>query len=335
MHVHYTTGRQGGLKTTYVCWGRGRLFGDPLCQTVVGTEIDAAVGTLLVDAVTPMALELALAVQQEITARLDEADRLRHRQVERARYEADLARHRYMQVDPANRLVADSLEVDWDAKLQALAEAQEEYQRRRAADRLVVDEPERQRILALATDFPAVWRDLQTPPRERKRMLALLVEDVTVIKQRQITVAIRFRGGATTTLTLPRPLTAQQVRATHDEVRQQIDALLGDYTDAQVAQILNEHGLRTGAGAPFDPTGVQWVRFSAKLKSLKDRLLEAGMLTSKQVSAKLGISRTTIGKLRRDGQLKARICNDHGEWLHWLPEPILWDGQGNCQSKLT
>jgi hypothetical protein len=66
-------------------------------------------------------------------------------------------------------------------------------------------------------NFPAVWRDPQTPLRERKRMLALVIEDVTVIKPRQITVAIRFRGGATTALTLPRPLTAQQLRATHDE----------------------------------------------------------------------------------------------------------------------
>lgn len=322
MHMHYATRRHGGLKTTYVCYGRGRLFGDPLCQSILGTEIDAAVGKLLVDAVTPMALEMALAVQHEMTARLEEADRLRHRQVERAQYEADLARHRYMQVDPANRLVADSLEADWNAKLRALADAQEEYQRRRAADRLVVDEPERQRILALATDFPAVWSDPKTPPRERKRMLALLIDDVTLIKQRQITAAIRFRGGATTTLTLPRPLTAQQLRATHDDVRQQIDVLLDDYTDAQVAHILNERGLRTGAGDAFDPANVQWVRFSVKLKSLKERLLGAGMLTSKQVSAKLGISRTTIGRLRREGQLKARICNDHGEWLYWLPEPI-------------
>jgi DNA invertase Pin-like site-specific DNA recombinase len=322
MNVPYTTRRHGELKTTYVCWGRGRLFGDPLCQSLVGTEIDAAVGKLLVDAVTPMALELALAVQQEMTARLEEADRLRHRQVERAQYEADLARHRYMQVDPANRLVADSLEADWNAKLRALADAQEDYQRRRAADRLVVDEQQRQRILALATDFPAVWGDPKTPPRERKRMLALLIDDVTLIKQRQITVAIRFRGGATTTLTLSRPLTAQQMRATHEDVRQQIDALLDTYTDAQVAHILNERGLRTGAGDAFDPASVQWIRFSAKLKSLKERLLEAGMLTSKQLSSKLGISRTTIGRLRTEGRLKARICNDLGEWLYWPPEPI-------------
>jgi hypothetical protein len=98
-----------------------------------------------------MALELALAIQQEIATRLEEADRLRHRQVERAAYEMDRARHRYLQVDPANRLVASSLEADWNAKLRALSEAQEDY--------------ERQRILALATDFPAVWRAPDTPPR--------------------------------------------------------------------------------------------------------------------------------------------------------------------------
>jgi DNA invertase Pin-like site-specific DNA recombinase len=326
MHVHYNTRRSGELITNYVCQGRGRLFGDPLCQSVLGTQIDAAVSELLVEAVTPMALELALAVQQEISTRIDEAERLRHRQVERAQYEADRARHRYMQVDPANRLVADSLEADWNARLRDLAEAQEDYQRRRASDRLIVDEEERKRILALATDFPSVWRDPNTPQRERKRMLALLLEDVTLIKQRQITGAVRFRGGATTTLTLPRPLTAQQLRATHAEVRQEIDALLDEYTDAQVANILNERGLHTGAGDVFDPSGVQWVRFSAKLKSLKQRLLEAGMLTGKQLSAKLGIGRSTLGRWRAEGRLKARICNDLGEWLYWPPEPLLPSG---------
>ena len=83
---------------------------------------------------------------------------------------------------------------------------------------------------------------------------------------------MRFRGGATTTLTLPRPLTAQQLRATHEDVRQQIDALLDEYTDAQVAHMLNERGLRTGAGEAFDSASIQWVRFSHKIKSLKTAL---------------------------------------------------------------
>ena len=151
-------------------------------------------------------------------------------------------------------------------------------------------------------------------------MLALLIEDVTLIKHHQITAAVRFRGGATTTVTLPRPLTAQQMRATHPEVRQHIDALLDEYTDAQVAHLLNERGLRTGAGEAFDSTSVQWVRFSAKLKTLKERLLDAGMLTRRQICATLGISRTELGRWRQQGRVTARICNDLGEWLYWLPE---------------
>ena len=319
MHVHYNVRRGGQLITNYVCFGRGRLFGDASCQNVLGTEVDAAVGKLLVEAVTPMALELALAVQQEIQSRLDEADRLRHRQVERAQYEADQARHRYMLVDPANRLVADSLEADWNARLRALAVAQEEYQRQRTADRLAVDGEERKRILALATDFPAAWRDPKTPHRERKRMLALLVEDVTLLKQRQLTASVRFRGGATAILTLSRPLTAQQQRVTHEDVRRELDAMLDEYTDAQVANRLNERGLRTGAGDAFDAEAVQWVRFSHKLMSLKERLLASGMLTRKQLAAKLGVNRTTIGNWRRQGRLEGRICNDLGEWLFWPP----------------
>jgi DNA invertase Pin-like site-specific DNA recombinase len=320
MHSRYNTRRTGQLIPNYVCYGRGRLLGDSSCQSILGTEIDAAVSKLLVEAVTPMALEMTLAIQQEIAARLDEADGLRHRQVERAQYEADHARHRYMQVDAANRLVADSLEAEWNAKLRALSEAQDEYQRQHEADRLAVGKDERQRILALVTDFPAVWRDPNTPQRERKRMLALLIEDITLIKRREITVAIRFRGGATTTLTLPRPLTPQQLRATHPEVRQQIDALLDEYTDAQVANQLNKQQLRTGAGDSFDAVSVQWVRFSAKLKSLKERLLEAGWLTSKQIAAQLGVSLTTVGGLRSKGRLKGRICSDKGEWLYWPPD---------------
>jgi hypothetical protein len=153
-------------------------------------------------------------------------------------------------------------------------------------------------------------------------MLGLLIEDVTLIKQREVTTAVRFRGGATTTLTLPRPLTAQQLRATHEPVRRQIDALLDEYTDAQVARILNERGLCTGAGDAFDTASVQWVRYTTKLKSLKERLLQTGMITKRQICARLGVSRTTISKLRTQGRLKARICNDHGEWLYWPPDQI-------------
>jgi len=102
-------------------------------------------------------------------------------------------------------------------------------------------------------------------------------------------------------------------------VPRQIDALLDEYTDAQVAR---ERGLRTGAGDDFDTASIQWIRYTTKLKSLKERLLEAGMLTKRQLCTMLGVSRTTISKLRTQGRFKARICNDRGEWLYWPREQV-------------
>lgn len=163
MHVKYNTRRNGQLVSTYVCQGRGRFFGDPLCQNIVGTNLDIAIGKLLVETVSPMTLELTVAIEQQMRTRLQEVDRLRHRQVERAQVEVDQARYRYMQVDPANRLVADTLEGDWNAKLRALAQAQDDYQRQRASDRVVYTEQDRQRVMQLVTDFPAAWNDPKTP----------------------------------------------------------------------------------------------------------------------------------------------------------------------------
>lgn len=332
MQVAYHSQRTTTRRPTYVCASKGRPFAEPMCQSISGAEIDAAVGKLLVETMTPRALELALAVQDEIQVRLDEADRLRHRQVERAQYEADRSRHRYMQVDPANRLVADTLEADWNERLRDLAAAREEYERQRTADRSAIDEEQRARIRCLAADFPAIWSDPRTPQRERKRMFALLVEDVTLLKQRELTAQVRFRGGATATLTVPRPQTASELRTTSREAREQINALLEEYTDAQVAHALNNQGLRTGAGEPFDATSVQWVRHAAKLPSLRDRLIAAGMLTGHQIAAKLGVARSTINRMRVNGSLKARICTNKGEWLYWPPDNIATDLNATAQT---
>jgi hypothetical protein len=98
--------------------------GRPRCQIISGKAIDQAVSKLIVESVNPLALEVALSVQKELQSRLEEADRLRRAQVERARFDAEQAQRRSMRVDPANRLVADSWEADWNAKLRALQEAE-------------------------------------------------------------------------------------------------------------------------------------------------------------------------------------------------------------------
>jgi hypothetical protein len=318
MSVHY---HQRGQELTpdYCCNRRRMEDGSPTCQIISGASIDAAVGKLLVEAMTPMAVEMALAVRQEIQLRLDEADRLRYQQVERARYEADCARRRYMHVDPANRLVADSLEAEWNEKLRASTDAQDNYEHQRNADRDVLDEAQQKKLFGLTQDFPAIWNDAKTPHRERKRMVGLLIDDVTLIRGKQVTAHVRYRGGATRTLNVPLPLNAWQGRKTPQHVVDLIAELLENHTDAQVVDLLNERGCVTGADDKFSIESLRWIRYSGGLKSYKKRLMEKGMITPKETVTRFGISCSTLDLWRNKGFLRSCKCNDKGDWLYYLP----------------
>ena len=181
------------IKTTlapyYLCTEASVRRAGKICQSIRGSHIDEAIGELLLETVAPAALDVALAVQEEIADRIRQADKLRTTQLEQARYDAELARRRYLKIDPDNRLVADSLEADWNDRLRRLDTLQQEHEQQRKSDQQLLAEDARERIMMLAEDFPRVWQDPRTAPIERKRMVALLVEDVTLTKQEEITVA--------------------------------------------------------------------------------------------------------------------------------------------------
>jgi hypothetical protein len=318
MTVRYHT-RNTELVPDYICQRDGIAHAERVCQRILGSRIDAAMSTLLMETLTPLTLEVALAVQQELQQRLDEADRLCRQHVERARYEADLARERFLQVDPKNRLVADALEADWNSKLRALTEAQEQYERQRQADCAILDKESQSRILALTTDFPKLWKSPETPARERKRMIRLLIEDVTLSKGEQTTVEVRFKGGATRTLSLPPPQPAWATWQTSPEVVAEVDRLLNNHTEAQIAVLLNEGSWRSGTGRAFTKRMISQIRCQYCLKSRYARLREAGMLTQQEIADQLGVHTTTVHYWRRNGLLKAHAYHNKPEYLY---EPV-------------
>jgi hypothetical protein len=257
-----------------------------------------------------------------IEGRLEDADRLRRQQVERARYETDLARSRYMHVDPNNRLVADELEREWNKKLTALTQAQQEYERRRQQDRLQLNEEARARILSLAADVPKLWADPKTPQRERKQVVRFVIEDATVLKNDAgLALQIRFKGGATRTLSLPAPKTAWEERQTKAEVVAEIDRLLNDHTFREIAGILNERRLVSGTGRSFHGDRVEYLCRFYKLKPRFDRLRAAGLLTLDELAAKLGRSKGTIKlwRLRETLPVRAHKLDDNGRHMYEDP----------------
>jgi len=311
--------RSGSLVPDYQCI-TGRMQGRrPLCQVIPGASIDRTVGEKLVAAMSPKAIELTLAVRAELQARLDEADRLRLLQVERAQQDAELARRRFMQVHPDNRLVATTLEAAWNDKLRALAQARDEADRQRAADRITLDKATEERVRALAEDFPSVWSDPATSHRDRKRMAQLLIDDVTLLKTDEIHVHIRWKGGTTESLVLPLPENAWLRRLTRPDVVVRIEQLLAQYDEVEVAERLNAEGLLTGARRPFDADAVKWVRYTHGLKTPPERLRETGKLTVREMAARLGLREETVRQWARDGRL---IAVRAGRKAIWLIDPI-------------
>jgi len=313
-HLHKTQ-----LIPDYLCQRQGIEHGMPVCQSINGEEIDRSIGELLLETMTPMALEVTLSVQQEIETRMEEVDALRRKQVERARYEADLAERRFMQVDPANRLVADVLEGEWNVKLRALQAAQEEYERQGRDQPHAVTDAARARLATLAGDFPKVWLDPETPDREKKRMIRLLIEDVTLVKQEKVTMHVRFKGGATRSLELPLPLLAIDMRTTSEAAVREIDRLLDTHTEGEIALMLNEQGMCSGTGNPFTQIIVQRVRRAYHLTSRYTRLRARGLLTPREMAALLGVTSSALKYRKARELVTAHRFNDRGECLYTPP----------------
>lgn len=289
------------------------------CQTIHGGALDAAISDIVIEAMSPLAIEVALGVQQELVTRREEADRQRRQHVERAKYEAELAQRRFMKVDPDNRLVADALEADWNMKLRALTAAQEAYEKASEADVGAVTDTERGELMALATDFPRLWRDPRTQMKDKKRMLRLLIEDVTLSKGDTLHVDIRFVAGATRSLDLPLPKSCVELRTTDAAVVEEIDRLIDTYTDKEIADLLNERGVRTVVTSPWTAARICRLRHIYHLTDRRTRLRAQGLLTPAEVATRYDVVVHTVHMWRRRGLLRAHPVNDRGDFLYEIP----------------
>jgi DNA invertase Pin-like site-specific DNA recombinase len=328
--VRYAT-RRGRQEAWYVCDRGHTARGELNCQSIAGAPIDEAVGSLVAEEMTPAAVELAIEIRREVEARCEEADQLRCRAIERAQIEADLAQRRFMLVDPSNRLVADTLEREWNEKLRALAETREQRERARQQDHVVLDEAVRQRLVAMATDFRKLWDDPDTANRERKRLLAYIIEDATLIKipaEGMTKIHVRFKGGRTKTLATRNPKSSAQQIKTQPEVVHLVDQLLDHHVYSEIAAILNDRGLRPGASARpgraadrFSAKHVAYLMHTYGLRSRYDRLRQRGMLNKKEMAERLGVHEQTVDRWAKHGIIGGHFYNDHGWQLYEPPGP--------------
>ena len=244
---------------TYVCDRRQRSYAQPACQRVPGREVDPAVAQALLSALTPLQIELSLAVVEEIERQQVVLRQQWALRLEAAGYAVHLAQRRYEQVDPENRLVARTLEKEWEARLQEQHRLEVEHDRFQKQAPLSLNETQRQRLFRLVEDLPQVWQAETTSWAERKDLLKLLVADVTLTRQeKEVQVQIRWHTNAVDTFQVALPI--RGAAPIPEPVVKRVRELSPTHTDGEIAELLNQEGLLTAQGKPFTDRRVQGLR---------------------------------------------------------------------------
>jgi DNA invertase Pin-like site-specific DNA recombinase len=234
------------------------------CQEVRALAVDAEVERLVLAALAPDRVALAVAALEE----LEEEARLLERQWslkrERARYEAERARRQYDAVEPENRLVARSLERAWEERLRAIEQVEHDHERWRREQPVSLTEADQAELLRLSEDFPRVWHDAAPTPDVRKRLVRLVVQEVILDQKRepgQVWFKIVWQTGATSEHRLRRRVQAYGGYADLERLERRVRELnsLGRM-DAEIAAALNGEGLVSARGRPFSGPGTHLLR---------------------------------------------------------------------------
>jgi DNA invertase Pin-like site-specific DNA recombinase len=316
----------------YECNQLHKQLGDKSCQSLRGDRIDEAVARVFLEAMQPAQLDVSMAAIEQMAEQARWVDRQWELMVERARYEAELARRRFVAVEPENRLVGRTLERDWEAKLAEVERLERESATRPAASLRLVDPAERTRILALAQDLPALWRAATTAHAERKQLIGCLIKDVCLARaETTIEVSIRWQTEACTVLSLPRPKRSCDVRRTDPAAVARLRALAADTPDGKIAEILDREGFRSGTGHRFTTNIVKQLRYSYSIPSgCPDGPVASaqgyradGRCSSKVAADLLNVNVSTIAAWCQSGILDGIQSGPHGPWwIQLTPESI-------------
>jgi len=270
------------------------------CRSVSAALVDPLVERRLLEIVTPDQIALAMAAAEELHDRETRALRAFELRLERARYEATRAERAFNLCEPENRLVARSLEQRWETKLAVVAEAEAALGAQTAQRPPLANTAD---LEALAADLRRLWSEPTTSPRDRKRILRTLINDVTLTcdpSGDEIRVGIRWRAGAH-----EEQLATRTRMLTHQDAveliwRRKNEAM----RDADIAAELRELGLHTARGHEFGTRDVRNVRHSIGLS--RPSPLEPGELTVREVAARLGVKPGTVYYWLRTGEIPHR-----------------------------
>jgi hypothetical protein len=311
MRLRYS-GPQGEFPV-YECNYAKSQEGGARCQEVRALGLDAEVEQLVLTALAPDQIALALAALEQLEQEYAALGRQWQLRVERARYEMERARRQYDAVEPENRLVARNLERQWEDKLRALEKVQQDYETWQHQHHLDLTPIDRQEILALGQDLPTLWQAPSTTAADQKRILRLVMKEVIVDQHRlrgKVWFQINWQTGASSVHEFTRRVRSYADYADLEALQQRVRELLAEQRlDDDIAAILNTEGFRTARDHPFTSKMIwllrqQWGLPAAKINGPHPLWWDDGTYSIEGAAAIIGVSPGTIYKWLQCGRVE-------------------------------
>jgi DNA invertase Pin-like site-specific DNA recombinase len=297
------------------------------CMRVGGIKIDEAVTDVFLNAITPAAIEAALLAEKNLETNHDAAIAQWQLQVERLRYEADRAERRYRAVEPENRLVARTLETQWELCLSKLKDAEKELERRQRQNptRLTLDQ--RNSIRNLGEDIKRVWQAPTTTHRDRKELLQMLLEEVNIAVKREESKAhliLRWKGGFISEQEVNLLYRRVPPIRTEQDTIELVRRLAAHYPDAVIAGILNRQGRKTARGDRFTANKVGSLRRYWKVPRFDaaSASSDGELVTIKKAAGILSVAASTVHRWLADGFIAGEQITPGAPWQIRMTENL-------------
>jgi hypothetical protein len=309
----------------YVCARHASNYGAPHCQQVPAPPLDAFVSQHVLTALAPAALELSLTATERLEHERTELGRLWEQRRERAAYAAERARRQYDAVEPENRLVARTLERQWEEQLAAQQQLEEAYHRFQQQQPRTLSDAERAAIRRLAADIPALWTAATTTAADRQDLIRQIVDAVVIGaegKSERVQVTIRWVGGGATTGTVVRPIRHLSHLSTYAAICEQVRRWTHERLPAaSIAERLNAAGYRPARGGAFGVQTVHDLRRRLQLSGTRPRARSQAELGPDEwwcaeLGPTLGLPKGTLQHWIRRGWVQAR--QESGGLRRWI-----------------
>jgi DNA invertase Pin-like site-specific DNA recombinase len=307
-----------GHAARYICAGMHTTYDEPFCQSLKAAPVDAQVTQLVLQALEPAAIEASLAVASDLEAERAALDRQWRQRLERAQYDVDQARRRYASVEPENRLVARTLEQDWETALSAQARLAAEYERFQRHRPQAPSPAELAMIRNLTNNLPALWKAPTTTQEERQTIVRLLLERViieVIDKTEQVRLECHWQGGNRTTHQLIRPVARMKALSTYTGLLARSRELhQAGHDRGAIAALLNQEGWRPPKRR--DTFNAQMVsRLLIKAGAAEPQRRRRKTLTGRkpdewtirELAEVIGMPQATLYSWVRKGRLRSRL----------------------------